>query len=93
MAVYKGRVSACRDAESEKPPAVEVQCCKMVDGVMRLYADEQSMDDDRPAAGWPCPSREAFIRHRKMILDMVHNGPLSVQLLIFLYLQRTALSA
>jgi len=44
---------------------------------MRLYSDEQSMADDRPVP-WPCPSRNAFIRHRKMILDMVYNGPLYV---------------
>jgi len=47
----------------------------MVDGVMRLYEDEQSMANDQPLQ-WPCPSRKTFIRHRKMILDMVYNGPL-----------------
>jgi len=54
---------------------VDVQCCKMIDGVMRLYRDEQAMADDEPMP-WPCPPRDAFIRHRKMILDMVYNGPL-----------------
>jgi len=54
---------------------VEVQCCKMVDGVMRLYRDEQAMADDRPVL-WPCPPRNEFIQHRKMILDMLYNGPL-----------------
>jgi len=47
----------------------------MVDGVMRLYADEQSLAADDPLPG-PCPSRDAFLRHRKIILDMVYNGPL-----------------
>jgi len=62
-----------RDVDSA--PGVEVRCCKMVDGVMRLYKDEQCMADDDPVA-WPFPSRDTFIRHRKMILDMIYNGPL-----------------
>jgi len=63
----------CADAESGR--WVEVECFKMTDGVMRLYEDEQSMTDDQPVT-WPCPSRNEFIRHRKMILDMVYNGQL-----------------
>jgi len=47
----------------------------MVDGVMRLYKDQQCMANDDPVP-WPCPSRDAFINHRKMILNMIYDGPL-----------------
>jgi len=68
-------VAFCCAESAENGRLIEVQCCKMVDGVMRLYRDEQAMADDDPVP-WPCPPRHEFIRHRKMILDMVYNGPL-----------------
>ena len=73
--MFGGAASSGNASTTSGRGAPEVQCCKMVDGVMRLYRDKQAMADDRPMP-WPCPPRDEFIRHRKIILDMVYNGPL-----------------
>lgn len=56
---------------------------KMVDGVMHVYENDDSMAQDKPIE-WPYPDRQSYLAELNIMLSLISDGPLYVIISIFI---------